>query len=68
MGPPASEAQVRGRAVEVGEDVDIGEVCADQEGRGPEGGAPGEPASSQGCADEGVAERVYGCLIRRSSG
>jgi hypothetical protein len=65
MGPSAAEAQVRRRAVEQGENIDVGKIGADEEGRGSPGSAPGEPASRQRGADQRVTDRIYAALIRR---
>lgn len=67
VGPPAAEAQVRRRAVEEGENIDVGEIGADEQGGGSPGSAPGEAASRQRGADQRVTDRIYAALIRRGA-
>jgi hypothetical protein len=68
VGPAPPEREVRAGAIEIGQDVDVREIGADQQGCGPESRAPGESAARQDGADERVTDRVYGRLIRRSVG
>ena len=63
---PAAEGEVGRGPVEVGEHVDVGQVGADEQRRGPERGAPPETAPRQRGADQRVADRVYASLASSS--
>ena len=54
---PEREREVR--AADVGEDVDVGGVGRDDEGRGGERGAPVQPRARERGADERVGEVVH---------
>jgi hypothetical protein len=66
VGPSPSKRQVGARAVEIGQDIDVGQVGADQQRGGGEGRAPAKSAARQRGADERVTDRIYGCLVSRS--
>jgi hypothetical protein len=66
VGPAAPEREIGSGPVKVGEDVDVGQVGADEERRGSQGGTVPEAASRQRGADQRVADRVYASLSRRA--
>ncbi len=68
VGPAAPEREIGGGPVEVGEDVDVGQVGADEERRGSQGGALPEAAPRQRGADQRMADRVYASLASNSIG
>ena len=54
------------RPAGVREDVDVGQVGADEQGRGAEARAPPDTGARQRGADQGVADRVYASLASSS--
>ena len=63
---PRRNARSRRGPVGVGEDVDVGQVGADEQRRGAEGGALPETAARQRGADQRVADRIYASLASSS--
>lgn len=68
MRPPSAKRQACRGSVEQGHYVDVGEVGADEECGGTEGGAPPETTPRQRGADQGVADRIYASLASSSIG
>ena len=66
VSPAAAEGQIRGRPVERGDDVEVGQVGADEQRRGAQGGAPAQPAPGQSGADQRMADRIYASLASSS--
>jgi hypothetical protein len=67
VSPAAPKCQIGGGPVEVRENVDVGQIGADEERRGAQGGALPESAPRQAGADQRVADRVYAGLASSSA-
>ena len=67
MGPAPPDREVGVGAIEIGEDVDVGKVAADEQGGGGKSRAPAQPAAGQAGADQRMADWVYASLASSSS-
>ncbi len=67
MGPSPAPLQVCEWTAEVGEHIDVGQIGADNQGGGAEGGSPAQTAGRQRRASQRVADRIYSSLASSSS-